>query len=595
MLPAWEVPDALYHAFYGDLPHDIDIPDASLWHVFADTVAAHSQTPAVKFLGSSLTYREVYIAVEELATGLKRLGVKRGDRVIIDVQNCPQFVIAYFAVLRLDGVVVPVNPMYRGAELAHLISNSGAKYAIAQVEIVPWLCEASDSLDEGLEAIVTIDVADAVGGREAVVRLDIPQAWKDWLTAPVPSASSERTRVVTWADALIPSAVPAVDVVNRGADVAQIVYTSGTSGTSKGCTTLHSALVHQALAGPPWHDMHAGDAGLIVIPMIHVTGLVQGLLMPFSCGGTAVILPRWDRDYALQTIVREDVTHWFNVPTMVIDLLGSPSDFVDDAMNQLRVIGGGGTAMPKPIEDRLRDEYGLNYCTGYGMSETSAGITIVPLQAPKSGTVGVPYFGMEVRIIDSVSGPIDVPTEMPLGESGEIIVRGPQVTPGYWGNSAATEEATVELDGKSFLRTGDVGFIDNEGYLTLTERLKRLINAAGFKVSPAEIEQVLFEHEAVREACVIRTTHPRRGESVKAVIVLKDGWADRITEADFIAWSRERMAAYKYPRVVEFVDALPYNATGKLMWRELQEEHDARDADTAARGATELDAQKASQ
>jgi fatty-acyl-CoA synthase len=278
---------------------------------------------------------------------------------------------------------------------------------------------------------------------------------------------------------------------------------------------------------------------------------------------------------AARLIQRYRVTSWTTVPTMVVDLLSSP-DVERYDLSSIRVMGGGGATMPEAIAQKLQDLCGITYIEGYGLSETIAPSHINPPHRPKKQCLGIPIFGTESRIVNP-----DTLEELGPGEVGEIITSGPQVFEGYWNKPEANALAFVELDGKRFFRTGDLGRIDEDGYFFLVDRIKRMINASGFKVWPAEVEALLYAHPAVEEAVIIGTKDPRRGETVKAVVVPKSGMRDDIDESSFILWCQSKMAAYKVPRSVEFVDSLPKTGSGKILWRALQEREDRRLAQQA--------------
>jgi fatty-acyl-CoA synthase len=306
--------------------------------------------------------------------------------------------------------------------------------------------------------------------------------------------------------------------------------------------------------------------------MFHVTGM-QVMNALIAAGGTNVALPRWDRDVAAEAIARYRVTNWTCIPTMIIDLFGNP-DLADHDLSSLTFLSGGGAAMPEAIAQRIKTVWNLDFVEGYGLSETIAASHSNPPQRAKKQCLGVPICDTDSRIIDP-----DTLVEKPQGESGEIITDGPGVFQGYWNDPDKTAAAFIEHDGKRFFRTGDLGRIDEDGYFFMVDRLKRMINASGFKVWPAEVEAMLYRHPAVQEACVIGTPDAYRGETVKALIVPRGGVSG--TDADaaaasIAAWAREHMAAYKIPRIIEFVDSLPKSGTGKVMWRALQEAENAK-------------------
>ena len=282
-------------------------------------------------------------------------------------------------------------------------------------------------------------------------------------------------------------------------------------------------------------------------------------------GTTTVILPRWDRELAGRLIARHRVTHWTCIPTMIIDLFGSPN-YASFDLSSLKYLSGGGAAMPQAVAQRLIDEFGITFAEGYGLTETAAPTHSNPPERAKLQCLGIPVIGTDSRIIDP-----DTLQELPIGEAGEIVSSGSQVFKGYWGHPGATKAAFIELDGKTFFRTGDLGRMDEEGYFFITDRLKRMINASGYKVWPSEVELLLFKCPLVQEACVISARDVYRGETVKAVIVLRAEHRATAKPEDIVAWAREHMAAYKVPKLVEFVDALPKSGSGKVMWRLLQE------------------------
>jgi fatty-acyl-CoA synthase len=273
-------------------------------------------------------------------------------------------------------------------------------------------------------------------------------------------------------------------------------------------------------------------------------------------GGTLVIMPRWDRDFACQLVSRHNVSHWTCIPTMIVDLLASPKLDQHD-LSSLVYLGGGGSTMPPAIAERLFDQFQFRFVEGYGLTESASVTLFNPCDAPKLQCLGVPFISVDARIIDVESG-----AAVPFGEKGEIVIHGPQVFRGYWRHEKETEKAFITIDGKRFLRTGDLGYRDEDGYFFVVDRLMRMINASGYKVWPAELEALMFNHPGIQEVCVIGANDPYRGEAVKAVVVRKRAF-NGLTEQDIIDWTRAQVSAYKAPRIVEFVEALPKNASGK--------------------------------
>ena len=546
------------------LPHAITPPATPLWDNLAVNARRYPDKAALVFMGTVFTYAQVIHTVEQLAAKLYTLGVRKGDRVVLSMQNCPQLVMAHFAILRANAVVVPVNPMNRDEELKHYITDPDARVAITTADLAAELAQASNALPvaERLQHLVVTHFTDGFDAGAAHADA-IPEAWQAWLLARHDLPTLDGGQVHPWSDATTgQGAAPACEV--SGSDMALLPYTSGTTGLPKGCVHLHSSLMHNAVAGSLWGTATPESVVLCVVPMFHITGMVSVMHTAIYTGGTLVIMPRWDRDLAGRLISRYKVSNWTNIPTMVIDLLASPR-FAEYDLSSLVYMGGGGAAMPQAVAQRLLDNYGLRYVEGYGLTETAAPSHSNPVDDPKQQCLGIPFMSTDARVIDP-----DTLQEMPVGEQGEIIMHGPEVFQGYWKRPDATAQAFIEFEGKKFFRSGDLGRMDEDGYFFLTDRLKRMINASGFKVWPAEVEALMFRNPAVQEACIISTQDAYRGESVKAVVVLRATHKDT-TEQQMIDWCRENMAVYKVPRTVQFVDVLPKSGTGKVMWRALQE------------------------
>ncbi len=548
------------------VPKSITPPATSLWHNLAVSALRFPDKPALVFFDQIYTYRQVVKQAESLAATLVDLGVKKGDRVLLNMQNVPQWVIACFAILRLDAVVVPVNPMNRAEELKHYILDPDAKVAITSADLAGELAKANAQLAPGeqLTAMVVTHLRDGFDFDNTPADM-LPLAWRDWLGTRHAMPELPGGKVVQWMDAIRHAAHHLPEPSASGNDLAVLPYTSGTTGLPKGCMHTHASIMHNAVGTALWGSATFESVILSVVPMFHITGHVSVMHATIYGGATLLIMPRWDRELAGHLISRWRVTHWTNIPTMVIDLLASPN-FDKFDVSSLVYIGGGGAAMPQAVAQRLLDNYGLHYAEGYGLTETAAPSHSNPHDATKQQCLGVPFIGVDSRVIDPTTL-----EEMPQGEQGEIIMSGPQIFSGYWKRPDATAEAFIERDGKSFFRSGDLGRVDEDGYFFITDRLKRMINASGFKVWPAEVEALMFKHPAIQEACIISTVDSYRGESVKAVVVLRAAFKDKVSADEIIAWCKDNMAAYKYPRVVQFVDALPKSGAGKVMWRALQE------------------------
>lgn len=549
------------------LPHHLTLPATHLFENVEVAAKRYPDKPFIVFYDSPLSFAQFHQQAVALAGYLQQdCGVQAGDRVVLDMQNSPQWVLAYYAILRADAVVVPVNPMNRTDELRHYLADCGARVALVAQDLLDQLqplLVAGLGKDEG-EAAAPLDhviVATYSDYLSVPTDLDVP----DFVRQPRPSALP--AGAVAWAQALAAQRVPGPMRAGPN-DLAVMPYTSGTTGQPKGCMHTHHSVMSTAVGGMHWFGRTQDAVMLSVLPLFHVTGMAGGMNGPLFVGATIVLLPRWDRDAAARAIERNRVTSWQAISTMVIDFLAHPQIEQFD-LSSLNGIRGGGAAMPAAVAARLKALTGLDYVEGYGMSETLAATHINPPQRPKPQCLGIPVFDVDARVIDPETG-----QPLPPGETGEIVIHAPQVMQGYWGQPEATQQAFLTLDGKRFLRTGDLGQVDDEGYFFMVDRLKRMINASGFKVWPAEVEALLYHHPAVQEACVIAASDPRRGETVKALVVLRAGH-DSLDPQDLMAWCHERMAAYKVPRLVEVVASLPKSGSGKVMWRELQAQHNA--------------------
>jgi fatty-acyl-CoA synthase len=555
-----------HHAFWPKrLPYQLTAPQTSLWMNLQISALRYPQKVALVFMGRTWSYSELQFEAEKIASAMRKMGVQKGDRVVLDMQNCPQLVITHFAILRLDAVVVPVNPMNRTEELKHYILDPDTKVAVTTADLAPELAAASNALEKSQRLkhlLVTqfTDVFDAAN----IGPDELPANWSDWLKTVHALPLLEGGEVHTWAS-VSQGEVSLGPVTAQSEDLAVLPYTSGTTGLPKGCMHTHGTIMHNAMSSGLWANGTPENKCLCVVPMFHITGMVSVMHATIFMGATLILMPRWDRDLAGRLISKWKVTHWTNIPTMVIDLLGS-ANMAQFDLTSLQNIGGGGAAMPEAVAQRLLDQFGLRYIEGYGLTETAAPSHTNPPDAPKKQCLGIPFMSVDSRVVDP-----ETLQELPQGESGEIVMAGPQIFKGYWKRPEATASAFFERDGKSFFRSGDMGRIDEEGYFFMTDRLKRMINASGFKVWPAEVEALMFKHPAIQEACIISTKDAYRGESVKAVVVLRSTHIGQVSEQDIIDWCRDTMAVYKVPRVVEFIEALPKSGSGKVMWRALQE------------------------
>lgn len=527
-------------------PRTLTLPRVGLMHNLRVSAERYPDKAALWFYGREVSYRELREQAERLAGHLKAQGIEKGDRIAVWMQNSPAWAVAAHAAWHLGAVVVPLAPMLQPREFGFFLQDAGIRVGVVGAELY------EKAKQGGLAHAVVANVMIGTDAQKAGVPL--PEG------LDVTPGLQEGD--VTLEDALQKHPAPAAEVGPD--DLCVMPYTSGTTGLPKGCMHTHRSVQANVFGAGVWVDGSVEDVYLATLPFFHVTGFVNSLLAPLMGGGTVVVMARWDRDVA-RTLIRErGVTIWTNTATMVIDLMGSPR-FDPADLRTLRSVTGGGASLPAAVGQRLFDLTGITFTEGYGLSETMAQTHTNPKDRPKLQCLGIPIFGVDARVVD-----LDTGRELPPGGVGEIVIHGPQVMQGYWNRPKETAEAFTELDGKRFFRSGDLGYMDEEGYFFFTDRLKRMVNVSGMKVWPAEVENLLHGHPAVQEACVIAVPDERTGERARALVVLKPG--QQASGPEIEAWARGVMATYKVPRDYQFVETLPRGATGKVAWRQLQEQ-----------------------
>jgi len=547
------VPERPHFRFWPKgVARELVVPQATLPEYLEVAARRYPDKAAIVYCGSVVRYAELQQRVAAMSAWLRdALGLQRGDRVLVASQNCPQFVIASYAILRAGGVVVPVNPMSKAQEVRYYAEDSGARIAFVAQELL-------EHFEPGLfDRIVVHAYSEAVG--------DASDEIPDWVREPLRPIS--RPDCAGWAS--VPAAGDGADPGVCPTDLAVLPYTSGTTGHPKGCMHTHRTVIASLAASHVWKGLHCETVVLAVAPLFHMLGLQNGMNMPIFLGGTSVMLPRWNPALAARLIERHRVTAWTAPPAMILDFFANPEVAQRD-ISSLTLLSGGAAAMPEAVATMMQQRHGITYNEGYGLTETASFLQANPLARGKRQCLGIPAQGVDTRIVD----PLTL-KELPQGELGELVTHAPQNTVGYWRNPQADRDAFFELDGKRFFRTGDLAYVDEEGYFFMRDRLKRMINSSGYKVWPAEVENMMYEHPAIHEACIIGVPDARQGEAVKAIVSLKPAFRGEVQAQDIVDWARERMAVYKAPRLVEFVDALPKSGTGKILWRELQEAHRA--------------------
>jgi long-chain acyl-CoA synthetase len=534
--------------YAGGMPAEIAVEHDTMLGAFAGTVARDPGGTALQYFDTAIGYDVLDELSDSLAVGLQSEGLRRGDRVAVYLQNMPQFVISMLAIWKAGGIMVSVSPMLKHKELTGLLQDSGASVLIT------------------LESLWSDVGRDVVPGSKVCTVLTTSEL--DYLDRVPPSlAGAEQRRPKDTVDLVEfvdrhRGATPAEPALGP-ADIAFLTYTSGTTGPSKGAMNSHRNVMFNAQAYRDWIGLNERDVAFGAAPFFHVTGLIGNLAAPLLVGMPIVMSYRFDPGTALELIERHGATFTAASITAFIALMNA--DTAARVSSLTKIVSGGAPIAPATVEAYER-EFGSYIHNIYGLTETTSPSHCVPIGTrapvdPGSGalSVGVPIFNTTVRVVDEQGHDVDP------GQIGEFVTSGPQVVAGYWNKPEETEHA---IPGGA-LHTGDVGFMDEHGWFYLVDRKKDLINAAGYKVWPRDVEDVLYGHEAVREVAVVGIPDAYRGETVKAFVSLKPGAS--VSEEALIAFCRERMAAYKYPRKIEFVDELPKTASGKILRRELRD------------------------
>jgi len=531
-------------------PAEITPEYANAVDMFRATVARTPEGDAIRYFDGRISYAELDALTDAFATGITAEGFAPGERVAIFAQNVPQFVIAQIGTWKAGGIAVSINPMNKQRELAELLTDSGATVLVAL---------------QSLHRDVAAEVLPGTGVRLVLTTSELEYQSRD---EPAVFAGVERLETpgaTDLAEFLARHRGGTPPTVDPGPeDIAFLTYTSGTTGPPKGAMTTHRNVVFNAQTYRDWIGIDADDVVLGVAPLFHITGLVGHVAIALLTGAPLVLMYRLDPALTLDVAEAEGATFTVGSITVFIALMNAAN--ADKAkLATLTKIYSGGAPIPPSTVDAFRDTFGHYIHNIYGLTETTSPSHAVPFHAeapvdPESGalSVGVPTFDTIVRIVDEEG------RDLPAGSVGEIVTEGPQVVAGYWNKP---EETAKALPGR-VLHTGDVGYMDADGWFYIVDRKKDQINAGGYKIWPREVEDVLYEHPAVREAAVVGIPDEYRGETVKAFVSLKGG--AQATPEEIIAFARERMAAYKYPRRVEILDEIPKTVSGKVLRRELR-------------------------
>ena len=531
------------------IPQKLDFPNKPLYDFLRDNAQKYPEKVAINYYGREISFQELDDLTDRFAAALNDLGLKKGGRVSLYLENCPQFVIAYFGILKAGGVVVAANPMFKEDELLYELQDSGTEIVIALDHLYPLVREIQKKIS--LSQVIVTSYWDFLPEKPALPIHPSMQPPKEIFP-----------RTLDFLDLLEKYEPepprPEIDMQN---DLALLQYTSGTTGRPKGAMITHYSLLFNTVGSTVWSMITEDDVHLSVLPFFHVTGMIHGMNRPIYTGTTNVMISRFDTETAIKAINDFRCTVWISITTMNVAVVNFP-DIHKYNLQSLKHCSSGGAPIPGEILQKWREIVGPELVEGYGLSETISQTHVNPISNPRYGSVGIPHFGVDCRIVN-----VDTRQELPIGEEGELIIKGPMVTKGYWNNPEETEK--VLQDG--WLATGDIARMDHDGYFYIVERIKDMIKASGYSVFPAEVEALMYEHPAVQEVAVIGVPDPHRGENIKAFIILRPQHKGLVQKKEMIAWAKNKMAAYKYPRIVEFVDDLPKTGSGKILKRILRE------------------------
>jgi long-chain acyl-CoA synthetase len=532
-------------------PAELSLEYTDALAMFKASVRRNPDGDLIRYFGAGITARELDELSDAFAVALAGLGVIPGDRVALYLQNVPQFVIGLLATWKAGAVAVPVNPMNKARELDAVLTDSGARVLVCLEGL--YRDVAAEVARAGGVTVITTSELEYRGRHDARVFAGLEGE-------PIPDGAEDMTTLIGHHR----GEAPRPHSFGPG-DTALLTYTSGTTGPPKGAMNTHRNVVFNSQAYRQWCGLGPDDVVLGVAPLFHITGMIAGVTTALLLGAPLVLAYRFEPSVTLETISTERVTFTVGSITVFIALMNAP-DADRDALTTLTKIWSGGAPIPPSVVKAFQAQFGQYIHNIYGLTETTspshgvpAGATAPVDDASGALSVGVPVYDTVVRIVG------DDGQDVPPGEIGEIVTSGPMVVPGYWNKP---EETAHALPGGA-LHTGDVGYMDPDGWFYLVDRKKDQINAGGYKVWPREVEDVLYQHEAVREAAVVGVPDEYRGETVKAFVSLRPG--QEATAEELIAFCRQQMAAYKYPRQIEFLDELPKTVSGKLLRRELRD------------------------
>lgn len=551
-----------------DIPHSIELPKVPVCQFLTDSYNASPNKVAIHFMGKELTFKEVFESAQKFANYLRSLGVEKGDRVAIYLPNCPQAVIAYFGTMYAGGVVVQTNPLYTERELQYQMADSGAKVILSMDILYPRVMKVIK--ETKIENVIVTGIKDYLPFPKNLIYPFIQKKQYGFSVKVEHSGSNHLFTEIVKTGSLQPINLENFDFEE---DLALLQYTGGTTGFPKGVMLTHKNLVANTQMCNTWlsKTVDGEESVLGILPFFHVYGMTTVLILSIMSRNKMILMPKFDAEDTLKTIDKQKPTLFPGAPTMYIGLLNHP-DIEKYDLSSIKACLSGSAPLPVEIQEKFEALTGGKLVEGYGLTETSPVTHANFIWGNRiSGSIGVPWPNTDSVILRSGESEV-----LPPGEVGEIAIKGPQVMKGYWNRP----EETAATFSEGWFLTGDIGYMDEEGYFYVVDRKKDIIIAGGFNIYPREVEEVLYEHEAVQECVVAGIPDPYRGETVKAYIVLKEG--KEVTEKELNEFCRQNLAAFKVPRKYEFRDELPKTAVGKILRRTLVDEEKEKMAQNQA-------------
>ena len=536
-----------------EMAKNLIYPKMSMGDMLRKASSHNADGTAIIFGDIAISYAQLDKYTGRFAASLARIGIVKGDRAALYLPNTPQFIISYYGILRLGGVVVACSPLYKERELLHQLNDSEARTIIclaSNQQIVENVLK-----DSMIKNVITVDAEDLL--------TELPSAnERDGI-----SVESHDGLSLRFSDLLQTDSSPVDTEIDPSRDLALLQYTGGTTGTPKAAMITHRNLVVNAIQFSTWLSFRHDDVHISALPLFHIYGMTTSMNAPIYSASTMVLVHRFEPTRLLETIGRYKPTVFCGVPTMYMALVNHPG-IEKHNLRSIRLCISGAAPLPAEVQRKFEQITGGRLAEGYGLTEASPVTHVNPLDDPKNnrmGSIGIPIFDTEAKIVDLETGEKDLISE----EAGELVIRGPQVMLGYWKNP---EETCSSLK-CGWLHTGDIAKMDADGYFHIVDRKKDMINVSGLKIYPREIEEVLYEHPRVREACVVGVPDPYRGERVKGYVVLEPGAQEKTVSDELISFCKQRIADYKVPSELEFILQMPKTSAGKIDRRAFREKH----------------------